>query len=71
MHVRFDERDVETGHGLDNEAPANERAGNRQAEPKLPRHISTLQVVKLAELADRGLVGRGLVAEIDPGEAAH
>jgi hypothetical protein len=45
VHVRFDERDVETGHGLDNEAPANERAGNRQAEPKLPRHISTLQVL--------------------------
>ena len=28
-HVRFEERDVETGHGLANEAPANERAGNR------------------------------------------
>ena len=28
-HVRFDERDVETGHGLDNEAPADERAGHR------------------------------------------
>ena len=27
--VRFDERDVETGYGLDNEAPADERAGNR------------------------------------------
>ena len=38
-----DERDVETGHGLDSEAPANERAGYRQAKPKLPRHISTPQ----------------------------
>jgi RNA-directed DNA polymerase len=27
-HVRFDERDVETEHGLDSEAPADERAGN-------------------------------------------
>jgi len=27
--VRFDERDVKTGHGLASEAPANERAGNR------------------------------------------
>jgi hypothetical protein len=32
---------VETGHGLDSEAPANERAGYRQAKPKPPRHIST------------------------------
>ena len=29
LHARFDERGVETGHGLNNEAPANERAGNR------------------------------------------
>jgi hypothetical protein len=28
-HVRFDERDVKTEHGQDNEAPANERAGYR------------------------------------------
>jgi hypothetical protein len=28
-HVRFDERDVETEHGPDREAPADERAGNR------------------------------------------
>jgi hypothetical protein len=35
---------VETEHGLDSEAPANERAGYRQAKPKPPRHISTLQV---------------------------
>ena len=33
---------METEHGLDSEAPANERAGNRQAQPKPPRHISTL-----------------------------
>jgi hypothetical protein len=33
---------VETEHGLDSEAPADERAGNRQAQPKPPRHISTL-----------------------------
>jgi len=26
---RFDERDVETEHGAANEAPADERAGNR------------------------------------------
>ena len=28
-HVRFDERDVETEHGPDSEAPADERAGTR------------------------------------------
>ncbi len=28
-HVRFDEREVETGHGQASEAPADERAGNR------------------------------------------
>jgi hypothetical protein len=28
-HVRFDERDVKTEHGPDNEAPADERAGYR------------------------------------------
>jgi hypothetical protein len=27
--VRFDERDVETGHGVAIETPADERAGNR------------------------------------------
>ena len=27
--VRFDEREVETGHGRDSEAPVNERAGYR------------------------------------------
>ena len=37
-----DERDVETEYGPDNEAPADERAGNRQARPNPPRHISTL-----------------------------
>jgi hypothetical protein len=41
-HVRFDEREVETGHGEDRRAPANERAGNCYASPKLPRHLSTL-----------------------------
>ena len=40
--VRFDERDVETEEGEPSEAPANETAGNRQAQPKPPRHISTL-----------------------------
>ena len=28
-HVRFDEGEVETGHGEDRRAPADERAGNR------------------------------------------
>jgi hypothetical protein len=28
LHVRFDERDVETEHGEAIEAPADERAGN-------------------------------------------
>ena len=28
-HARFGERGVKTGHGLNNEAPANERTGNR------------------------------------------
>ena len=41
-HVRFDERRVETGHGSDREAPATERVGTRYAEPKPPRHTSTL-----------------------------
>ena len=30
-HVRFEEREVETGHGQASEAPAAERAGNRWA----------------------------------------
>ena len=42
VHVRFDERGVETGHGEDRRAPADERAGNGYASPKLPRHSSTL-----------------------------
>jgi hypothetical protein len=29
LHVRFDEREVETEHGQAREAPANERAGQR------------------------------------------
>jgi hypothetical protein len=29
LHVRFDERDVETEQGETSEAPADERAGNR------------------------------------------
>ena len=33
---------METGHGPASEAPADERAGNRWARPKLPRHLSTL-----------------------------
>jgi hypothetical protein len=37
-----DERDVETEHGEAIEAPADERAGNRQAAPNPPRHISTV-----------------------------
>ena len=41
-HVRFDERDLETEQGDAIEAPADERAGNRQAMPKPPRQISTL-----------------------------
>jgi hypothetical protein len=40
--VRFDEREVETKHGKASEAPADERAGNRKALPKPPRHLSTL-----------------------------
>lgn len=28
LPVRFDERDVETGHGSTSEAPVNERTGN-------------------------------------------
>ncbi len=40
--VRFDEREVETGHGREIEAPANERAGYRWTRPKPPRHFSTL-----------------------------
>ena len=40
--VRFDEREVETGHGQARRAPADERAGNSYASPNLPRHLSTL-----------------------------
>jgi hypothetical protein len=43
-HVRFDEREVETEHGEDRRAPADERAGNRYASPTLPRHLSTLPI---------------------------
>src|SRR5436853_6547258 len=42
LPVRFDERGVETGHGEDRRAPADERAGNCYASPNLPRHLSTL-----------------------------
>src|SRR5205823_13760730 len=38
----FDEREVETGHGGDRRAPADERASNGYASPKLPRHLSTV-----------------------------
>jgi hypothetical protein len=41
-HVRFEEGEVETGHGEAREAPATERAGNRLASPKQPRHLPTL-----------------------------
>ena len=41
--VRFDERAVETEQGAAREAPATERAGNRLAAPKQPRHRSTLR----------------------------
>ena len=40
--VRFDEGEVETGHGGAREAPATEKAGNRLAAPKQPRHLPTL-----------------------------
>ncbi len=40
--VRFDEREVETGHGREIEAPADERAGYGWAWLKPPRHFSTL-----------------------------
>src|SRR5207244_529331 len=42
VHVRFDEGEVETGQGEAREAPATERAGNRLAPPKPPRHLPTL-----------------------------
>ena len=38
---RFEERDVETEHGLASETPATERVGQRICQPKPPRHIST------------------------------
>ena len=41
LHVRFDEREVETEQGRASEAPAHERAG-RIGPPKPPRHFSTL-----------------------------
>ena len=57
--VRFDERDVETEHGWDSEAPANERAGYRQAKPKPPRHISTLQEALLMSKDSNKKEGKG------------
>ena len=54
-HVRFDERDVETGHGGAIEAPPDERGGNSQAAPKLPRHIPTLRLY-LDELERDGVL---------------
>jgi hypothetical protein len=42
LQVRFDEGEVETGHGEAREAPATERVGNRLATPKQPRHLPTL-----------------------------
>jgi hypothetical protein len=47
LPVRFDEREVETEHGAASEAPADERAGNRYASPKPPRHLSTLQFIEV------------------------
>ena len=41
LHVRFDEREVETEQGRASEAPADERAG-RIGPPNPPRHFSTL-----------------------------
>ncbi len=45
--VRFDEREVETGHGREIEAPADERAGYGWAWLKPPRHFSTLRFFPL------------------------
>ena len=47
--VRFDERGVKTENGEASEAPATERAGNRYAEPKPPRHSSTLLILSGSE----------------------
>ena len=38
-HVRFDERDVKTEHGLDNEAPANE--GPDTDRPNLNHRVTS------------------------------
>jgi hypothetical protein len=42
LHVRFHEREVETGHGklLGHRQPKG--PATRKASPKLPRHLSTL-----------------------------
>ena len=45
LHVRFDEREVETEQGRAREAPADERAG-RIGPTKPPRHFSTLLSVR-------------------------
>ena len=43
--VRFDERRVETEHGVDTQAPATERAGNRYAPLT---HRATLRLYRVA-----------------------
>ena len=57
LHVRFDEREVETEQGRAREAPADERAG-RIGPPKPPRHFSTLlSLERSAQIeADAGFV---------------
>ena len=42
LHVRFDERGVETEQGEAREAPTTERVGQQLGSPKPPRHTSTL-----------------------------
>ena len=42
LHVRFDEREVETDHGRTTKAPPDERAEKHMWVLEPPRHISTL-----------------------------
>jgi hypothetical protein len=51
LHVRFDERGVETEQGEAREAPTTERVGQQLGSPKPPRHTSTLP--NYAELAGK------------------
>ena len=60
LHVRFDEREVETEQGRAREALAHERAG-RIGPPKPPRHFSTLLSVLAGALLASQMPCQGVI----------